>query len=200
MSICATGMLFVPSDSMSEQLQPAALLCILVSSKGLGPSAESHLPSAFISPSVGWQVRLAVYDNGPCCILLGIAQPLLLEWFWQHSEKLQSPTIFGADSSQMPLQIGTNSPNVTEQAKYCRTWVLACACWTDLKICGFIPYSDLNISKYLNVLLSYLNVWIRNESKLLRLQLSTSLQCTLLSMALLEFVEQMLVPLMLYCL
>lgn len=43
-------------------------------------------------------------------------------------------------------------------------------------------------------------MWIRNESKLLRLQLSTSLQCTLLSMALLEFVEQMLVPLMLYCL
>lgn len=57
MSICATGMLFMPSDSISEQLQPAALVCCLVSSKGLGPSAESHLPSAFIFPPVGWQVQ-----------------------------------------------------------------------------------------------------------------------------------------------
>lgn len=56
MSICAAGMLFMLSDSISEQLQPAALLCFLVSSKGLGPSAESHLPSAFILPPVGWQV------------------------------------------------------------------------------------------------------------------------------------------------
>lgn len=191
-------MLLLPSDSISEQLQPAALLCFLVSCEGLGPSAECHLPSAFTFPPVGcvWQWTVL------CCILLGVTQPFLLEWFWQHSEKLQSPAIFDVDSSP-------NAPAGQDKFPKC-SWIgqmlqgvgsSLCLDWTNIEICGFTPLSHLNISKYLNVCLGYLNLWIRNEDKLLRLQFSifSTLKCLNIHGSL-GILDQMLVPIVLYCL
>lgn len=175
------------SDSVSEQLQPAALLCFWWAAKVLDPLAESHLPKCFYFSSCGLAgVGLAVSDSGLCCATsyCNVSQ-FLLEWFWQHSEKLQSSAILSAFSSP-------NAPVGQDKFPKCN-WIGQVLQDLGSSLClldwGVIPLADLNISKYFHVSLSYLDLWIRNESKLLRLKFSTSLQCTLISMALLEFVD-----------